>query len=709
MLRGRDRLVKSLVEKITEMISKSSDRDPEKMAQDVASAVNQSAILAITDPTGKVMYANEQFLSMSKYEAHELIGKNHNVVNSGHHSKEFFKNMWKSIGSGNIWRGEIKNKAKDGTYYWVDTVIVPFMNSKGKPIQYISIRWDITEKKQMEESIRDNAELYRLITENASEFIAVIDYESKFKYASPSFRKLLGYPSERLEHTDFSDIIYESDRTNTLRNVVRYAKSQRVLQFRVLKSDNTVAYMRANLYQIQDEGKYFGDHIIVMHDITEQRISEQRILDLASNDQLTTLLNRTAFRRHLYKKLEHTIANEQYLALVHLNIDRFRYVNDSLGHQAGDYLLSVVANRLKEVLKEDIIGRISGDEFAFTLSHIQNEDDAMQVAEGIRLYLQEPIAIDDNEYELSISSGMSLFPEHATKAAELVTRAEKALQKVKVEGGGSLALYEPGTMSKTLERILLENELKRSVEQEYFELEYQPKVDLETLELTGFEALVRWNHPDLGRIPPDRFIPLAEETKVIVPLGEWILNEALAQLHEWEESGHANLRMAVNFSTIQIEEDNIVETIAQALQNHHISPTQLEVELTESTFVNKDEMSEKIQQIRDLGATVAIDDFGTGYSSFSYIKELPVDTVKIDRAFIRDLDENEDSKAIVSAIVTLANTVGLNIVAEGVETKQHGEILTSLGCHEGQGYYYSRPIAPTECIFFLENRIVGIQ
>lgn len=702
--------MKSLVEKITEMIGKSSDRDPEKMAQDVASAVNQSAILAITDPTGKVMYANEQFLSMSKYEAYELIGKNHNVVNSGHHSKEFFKNMWKSIGSGNIWRGEIKNKAKDGTYYWVDTVIVPFMNSKGKPIQYISIRWDITEKKQMEESIRDNAELYRLITENASEFIAVIDNESKFKYASPSFRKLLGYPSEQLERTDFSDIIYESDRTSTLRNVVQYAQSQRILQFRVLKSDQTVAYMRANMYQIQDEGKYLGDYIIVMHDITEQKISEQRILDLASNDQLTTLLNRTAFRHHLYKKLEHAIANEQCLALVHLNIDRFRYVNDSLGDQAGDYLLSVVANRLKEVLgEEDIIGRISGDEFAFTLSNIQNEEDAMQVAEGIRLYLQEPIAIDDKEYELSVSSGMSLFPEHATKAAELVTRAEKALQKVKVEGGGSLALYEPGTLSKTLERILLENELKRSVEQEYFQLEYQPKVDLKTLELTGFEALVRWNHPDLGRIPPDRFIPLAEETKVIVPLGEWILNEALAQLREWEEMGHTNLRMAVNFSTIQIEEENIVETIQQALQCHQISPTQLEVELTESTFVNKDEMSEKIQQIRDLGATVAIDDFGTGYSSFSYIKELPVDTVKIDRAFIRDLDENEDSKAIVSAIVTLANTVGLNIVAEGVETKQHGEILASLGCHEGQGYYYSRPIAPAECIFFLENRIVGIQ
>lgn len=583
-------------EAMRKMTGKGNQNDVEAMLADIIFALDQTVIIAMTDSTGKITYVNELFTKMSKYEADELIGATHSIINSGYHSKEFFKDMWSTIGRGKIWQGEICNRTKDGNFYWVDTKIVPFLNEKGIPNRYISIRYDITERKLMEEKIRKDAQIYRKIAEE--------------------------------------------------------------------------------------------NH------------------DLSYHDQLTSLLNRNAFSKALRATLEEKKKNRLRAGLVYLNIDRLRNVNGSFGQETGDYVLSIIAKRLKEVLSaEDIIGRISGDEFAFTLTHATNEEEAERLTEEIKASLETPISINGEIYSPSTSCGIALFPKHAETVSELMMKAEKALHYVKEHGGGNYKMYEPGTATETLERILLENELRKSVQMGHFTLEYQPKMNLSRGHLSGVEALVRWNHPDLGQIPPDKFIPLAEETKIILPLGEWILREACKQAGRWKRQGYERFHIAVNMSTIQLEDPEIVESIKQILFEEEVEPELIEIELTESSFADRDEMRDTIQQIRDLGMHVAIDDFGTGYSTFSYIKELPADTVKIDRSFVKDIDVNENSRAIVKAIVTLADTAGLNVIAEGIETEEQANILYNLGCREGQGYFFSKPLPPEDCEFMFSKSV----
>ena len=565
---------------VRELIRHENNGDSRKVLEDIAYALDQSAIVAITDRAGKIIYVNDLFVQISQYSSEELIGMTHKVINSDYHPAHFFKDMWITISSGSIWRGDIRNRAKDGSYYWVDTTIVPFFNDEGKPYQYISIRYDITSRKA----------------------------------------------SERLTH-----------------NLIHY-------------------------------------------------------------DQLTNVPNRTSFRRILREEIGEAKKQEIRLAFVYLNIDRFRYVNDSYGHEAGDYVLLEIAKRLKKILQQDhFIGRLSGDEFAVLLKDIRDAEHAKQITQGVQRCLEEPIEILGQIHTPSVSLGIALFPEHAVNPSELVMKAEKALSSAKEHGGSGYEIYQQGTASKTLERILLENELRKSVLLGHFSLDYQPKVKLATGELTGVEALVRWNHPELGRIPPIKFIPMAEATKLILPLGEWVLREACRQAKEWQDRGYRKFRTAINMSAVQLEEPTILATIQEILDETGVAAELLEIELTESAFADREGMRETVEKIREMGITVSIDDFGTGYSTFSYIKELPADILKIDMSFVRDMHENVDSRAIVKAIVTLADTVGLNVIAEGVEYEEQVDILLQMGCREGQGYHYSKPTTPQDCERFMKK------
>lgn len=679
----------------------------DKELRDITDALDQSAIVAITDRTGKITYVNDLLVEVSQYSREELLGKDHRILNSGYHSRAFFKKMWATIGRGKLWHGELRNRKKDGSFYWLDTKIVPFLNEKGIPYKYIAIRNEITEKKKMERAFVKNNAMYQVIADNSLDFISVIDSEGDFHYVSPSYEKILGYKLSDISNENIYSIIIEADKQHIKESVNRvqtFGKPIISKEFRIQNSWGKVIYVEATINPVQDSGEYKGKIVLVIRDITTRKEADRKIQDLAYNDQLTLLPNRASFRRKLRYEIKQAVEAKAMIGLAFLSIDRLRYVNDSFGHEMGDYFLSVIAKRLKVMLPEkDVVSRLGGDEFAFLIKDISDEEEGKQFVEEIQKYLVEPLDILGQMYTPSVSVGIAFSPIHSKAPAELTMQAEKALRNMKARGGGGYEVYVPGMAQKTLERILLENELRKSVQLEHFHLDYQPKIDMVSGKLIGVEALVRWNHPDLGRIPPDKFIPVAEETKIILPLGEWILREACKQAKKWQEKKYHPFRVAVNMSVIQLEDSDIVKTIKGILQETGVGPEFIEIELTESVFANKEGLREKIEEIRELGILVSIDDFGTGYSTFSYIKELPVDTLKIDMAFIRDIHTNEESRAIVQAIVSLADTVGLNVIAEGIECKKQIQILVEYGCYQGQGYYFSKPTTPVACERFMQK------
>lgn len=662
---------------------------------DVKYALDQSTILAITDHRGIILRANEQFCRISKYSRSELIGQDHRLLNSGHHPRSFFKQMWKCIGSGQVWRGEICNRAKDGSLYWVDTTIVPFVDTKGKIYQYVSIRNDITARKHMEEEVRKSEELYRLIAENTSDIISIVNAEGDFLYLSPAHKAVFDHdvPDERF-HNLFEWIV-EDDR-DIMAFAIQHTYSTRkeyTVECRIQTSRKETIWTESKINPIVDELGNVSKLLFVTRDITDRKQSEELIHHLAYHDALTDLPNRRMYTQHLSREIMQAKRFQSNLAVLFLDLDRFKDVNDSFGHDVGDLLLVEAANRLKACLRpNDVAARLGGDEFTVLLSQLTDREEAAALANRIMEALQRPFILQDHSFNVSCSIGIALYPQDGDNADDLLKRADTALYTVKSRGKNGYDFFDPTMEAKSLERILMENELRKAIEQEQFQIYYQPKIDIATDTLTGMEALVRWVHPELGVIPPNRFIPIAEETGMIIALGEWILRQACRQNKIWHDQGYL-LKVSVNLSARQIYQKDLVEMIKQILAETELAAEWLELEITESIFVKMEEATAVLQQIRDIGIHISIDDFGTGYSSFSYIKSLPVDTIKIDASFIRDIHHNQESQAIVKAIVTIAQSLNMNVIAEGIELNDQAAALQKNGCDHGQGYLFSRPLA----------------
>jgi diguanylate cyclase (GGDEF)-like protein/PAS domain S-box-containing protein len=455
---------------------------------------------------------------------------------------------------------------------------------------------------------------------------------------------------------------------------------------------------RLTITGIREKGGKVSHYMGVFKDITEQKEAEETIRHLAFYDSLTDLPNRTLFRDRLKQAITQAQRNKQILAVLFLDLDRVKIINDTLGHPMGDRLIKGVGNRIRKCLREvDTVARLSGDEFMIVLPGIKGVDDIVKICEKIHESLKPPFYFEGHELFTTASIGISIYPYDSNDPETLLRHADTAMYRAKRKGRNNYQFFTSSMKDEDLEELALGHDLRRALDRDEFIIYYQPQINIRTGKIFGMEALVRWKHKEMGIIYPGQFIPWAEESGLIIPLGEWVLRTACEQTYKWMNNGMPRLRLAVNLSAQQFNQRDLVKVVSQILADTKLPSDCLELEITESAVIENLEYAQNTpHELKALGIRLAVDDFGTGYSSLTYLKKLPVNTLKMDQSFVRDLTQNPDDAAIASAVITMGHGLDLNVMAEGVETENQFKFLKDHNCDGIQGHLFSQAIPPKE-------------
>lgn len=554
----------------------------------------------------------------------------------------------------------------------------------------------IVKNKELETVVTELQQLSRekeLILNSAGEGIFGLDLDRNITFCNPAGAAMLGYESKNELIGKSACIIFngsEIGRQNKDSSVFdgnwnNYYKDEKFLRKDL--SSFPVEYVISSI----KEGNEIVGEVVTFKDITQRKQLEEEIKYHAYFDSLTDLPNRVLLKDRLNQGITYAQLKNEKLAVLYLDLDRFKFINDTLGHNIGDILLRDVAKRLSAcVPKSATVSRQGGDEFTIYLPNIKSENEVIRIVNLVINSFSKPFTLVDNEIYIKTSIGISLFPDNGDTMETLIKNADTAMYKSKEISGSSYHFFSEGMDTRTFESIKLENDLYKALEQEELVIFYQPQIDYHKKKLVGVEALLRWNHPLHGMISPEKFIPIAEDTGLIVPIGEWVLKEACKQLKEWHKQGNL-ISMAVNLSVRQFEQKNLFDTVRSVLKKVDLPPAYLHLELTENLIVKNTSLTLKtMKKLKALGINIAIDDFGTGYSSLGYLKNMPINTLKIDKSFVKDM--NKDEAAITNTIITLAQNLNLDVIAEGVETKEQAEFLSARNCYLMQGYFFGRPM-----------------
>ena len=587
---------------------------------------------------------------------------------------------------------EVCLRRKDGTPVW----LLESVHILGDGVLEGTVI-DITDRKLAETALRESEERYRLMAENSTDLISRTTDRGTFVYTSDAVRSLLGYEPTELIGRSVFELVLDDDHHIIRRATIALneADAPRTFSYRGRRKDGSLVWFETTSRALRDEETGRIEEIVsVSRDISERRHAEEQIEYQAYHDALTALPNRLLFRDRLTVALAHAKRQKAPLAVMFLDLDRFKYVNDTLGHSLGDELLRAVAARLRSVLREgDTIARMGGDEFTILLGDLKSPDDAAKIAQKLLETIAHPLSVEGHELYVTTSIGIALFPNDGDSAEALLKNADSAMYRAKEAGRNSYQLCTSAMNSRAAERLSIENQLRRALDRDELELYYQPQVRLDTRQIAGMEALLRWKRPGHGLVSPLTFIPVAEETRMIVPIGEWVLLQACKQAKEWQLTKHPGLRISVNLSPRQFQQSDLVDFIRHVLAETALEPRYLELEITESTaMMNSDRTIETLSELRELGVRIALDDFGTGHSSLSYLRRFPIDRVKIDQEFVQAVEASRSNRAIVSAIVAMAHGLDLAVTAEGVETEAQVSFLREQRCEEVQGYLFGKPV-----------------
>ncbi|MES0327094.1 MAG: EAL domain-containing protein [Gammaproteobacteria bacterium] len=564
----------------------------------------------------------------------------------------------------------------------------------------------------MQKQLKESERLHRYLVNTSPDIIYILDPHGHFTFINERIENLLGFDMEELIGKHYSALIHQDDVEQAKyifneRRVGERASTNIELRLKCKNSDSTrhfenktlpIELSSMGIYTGADKNNSYLGTYGVARDITERKIAEETITFQAYHDLLTGLPNRALLRDRLSLAISHAKREKEMLAVMFLDLDRFKNINDSLGHMIGDELLQQVSNRLKECLREgDTLSRFGGDEFTLLLPKINNhKGNVSKIAEKITQVLREAFFVDGNELYVSASIGMSLYPQDGTTMDSLIKNADIAMYHVKGQGKNGYEFYSDDMNTPYFKNLSLDTGIHNALEFEEFSLLYQPQVNVISGDIIGVEALLRWQHPELGCVQPGEFIPFAEETGLIIEIDHWVLRNAISEISRWIKAGLPEIRMSINISARHLAENDLVEKITLALNEFDVPGRCLEIEITENAIMKDMEAAiNKLKQLSALDISIAIDDFGTGYSSLTYLHKLPIHTLKIDRSFLHEDRFNNNDHTIVNTIVAMAKGLKLNVIAEGVETQRQLDYLREIGCNEAQGFLFGKPMEAT--------------
>ncbi len=664
---------------------------------------NSDNAIVITDTERHIEFVNDAFEKHTGYTRAEVLGENPNILKSDLVSNEVYKEMNETLDRGEKWQGELINKRKNGSLLYEKSSIVPIF-IEGELVQYLAIKLDVSEYIKNQKILQQSATVYETIGDG----IVITDSQKKIVSVNPAFTNIFGYSEKELLGKEpmliislKKDAVFYKKMWHTLLTKDRWAG-----RVNNLSKEGEVIPIWLTLAVVRDKENEVQNFIAIYTNLKEIIQMEEKAEYLAYHDSLTKLPNRAQFERQIEDILELAKLSSEKVAILFIDLDRFKVINDTLGHHVGDGMLIELAKRVKAILKKgDMLARIGGDEFVVIMNDINEKKEAGIMADKILSVIREPIKVQDYHLNTTASIGIAIYPYDGENRNEIIKYADSAMYHAKDKGKDNYQFYTAQLSLDVESRLELEQELLYAIEREELLVYYQPQYYLETGKISGAEALLRWNSKKLGWISPESFIPIAEETGIIVPIGYFVFEEACKAYMCWQEEGLDIGTVSINISSIQFREEDLLEKFKAIILKIGIPAYKIDIEITERFIMEYSSTNMTIlEDLRNMGCKISIDDFGTGYSSLSYMKRLALDTIKIDQSFISDLPGDTHDAEVSKAIIALSKSLGYQVVAEGIETLEQEEFLRKYACDIGQGYYFARPMDDEAFVAFVKSK-----